>query len=196
MTAFLFPQAKAVLIHIPKTAGTSIRNGFFKGEYEGPVQGDLPEEWQGYFKFAFVRNPFDRLISAWKMFTSGMDNTEWKYPEDGDRELTLKQFLKIAMDESIPVYVKNRPTFELKLRHHAIPQTHPFYCLDEADFVGRYESLAEDFQKICDKLQLEGELPHWNKTDRGSYRQYFDDETKAMAFDFYKEDVEKLEYEF
>ena len=126
MAAFLFPKAKCVLIHIPKNAGTSIRRGFFDGEYEGPVQGSIPEEWMQYFRFAFVRNPYDRLISAWKMFTKGMEESVWKYPEDGNPNLTLEHFLEIAMDESIPFDFPKRDKFEVKLRHHAIPQTHPF----------------------------------------------------------------------
>lgn len=196
MAAFFFPDAKCVLIHIPKNAGASIRRGFFKGKYEGPVQGSVPDEWMQYFRFAFVRNPYDRLISAWKMFTKGMDESVWKYPEDGNPDLTLKQFLDIATDESIPFNLPRRTQFEVKLRHHAIPQTHPFNCVDKANFIGRFESIEKDFKEICDHLGLEGELPHWNKTSHTEYRQYYDETTKKIAAEFYAEDLSRFGYEF
>lgn len=199
MTAFYFPSADCVFIHIPKTGGASIRHGFFKSQYEGPVQGEVPQAWQHCFKFAFVRNPFDRLISAWKMFTTGMENSRWQYPEDGNPNLSLRQFLEIAMDDSIPFDTAPEEvgkSFEIKLRHHALPQTHPFYCLEHATFTGRFESMKEDFQKVCKRLNLDGDLPHMNKTDRDDYRQYFDETTKAMASRFYEKDIRQLNYSF
>lgn len=196
MAAFLFPEAKCVLIHIPKNAGASIRRGFFNGKYEGPVQGSIPEEWMQYFRFTFVRNPYDRLISAWKMFTQGMEESVWKYPEDGNPNLTLEQFLEIAMDESIPFDLPKRDKFKVKLRHHAIPQTHPFNCVDHANFIGRFESIERDFKEICDQLNLTGKLPHWNKTSRTDYRQYFNAATKQLASEYYAEDLSRFGYEF
>lgn len=199
MPSFFFPQANCVLIHIPKNAGSSIRIGFFNGEYEGPVQGAVPEQWQQHFKFAFVRNPYDRLISAWKMFTKGMDNTNWKYPVDGNPDLTLEQFLHIAMDDTIPYDPPadgSNKSFELKLRHHSLPQTHPYYCLDQADFIGRFETIQADFKEICKRLELDGELPHWNVTDRDDYKQYFDNTTKQLATEYYAQDLTQFGYSF
>lgn len=196
MSNFLFKKYRCVLIHIPKTGGASIRNGFFKGEYEGPALGMIPEEWEPCFKFCFVRNPFDRLVSAWKMFTSGMSNTKWEFPGDAKPETGLRQFMDIVMDESIPYDSKKRERWDVKIRHHAIPQTHPFNCLHLADFVGRFENLRADFKKICDRLGIEGELPHWNKTDHESYQKYFDAETRSLAEQYFAEDLKVLDYQF
>ena len=159
-------------------------------------KGSIPEEWMQYFRFAFVRNPYDRLISAWKMFTKGMEESVWKYPEDGNPNLTLEHFLEIAMDESIPFDLPKRDKFEVKLRHHAIPQTHPFNCVDQANFIGRFESIERDFKEICDQLNLSGKLPHWNRTSRTDYRQYFNAATKQTASEYYAEDLSRFGYEF
>ena len=64
MSVFLLNNPDAVFIHIPKTAGRSIRVGAWEGRYEGPVRGEVPAAWRGHFKFAFCRDPVNRLISA------------------------------------------------------------------------------------------------------------------------------------
>lgn len=195
MAVFYFPGHNCVLIHIPKTGGASIRNGFFQGAYEGPAQGEIPEEWAHCYKFAFVRNPFDRLISAWKMFTDGMENTKWKYPADAKPNISLENFLDIVRDESIP-YDGLRTTFERKIRHHTLPLTHPFHCLDQADFIGRFESLNSDFLEVCKKLGAEGELPHMNRTQHSSYQDYFDRNTIKITQTIYQDDLTRFGYSF
>ncbi len=196
MAIFYFPEPDCVFIHIHKTGGASIRHGFFKGANEPVRFGAMPVEWQTKFSFAFVRNPFDRVISCWKMFTQGMEESVWEYPEDGQRSLTLKDSLKIAMDESV-IYDARRKTFAEKLRHHAIPQTHPFNCLDQAKVIGRFERFEEDFARICEHIGIPpGPLPHMNRTSHGGYRDYFDRETRALVESYYAEDLERFDYAF
>ena len=194
MAVFLIKQHKAVFIHIPKTGGASIRHGFFDGQVEGPKQGFIPPNWQDLFKFAFVRNPYDRIISAWKMFAGGMEESVWEQPRDGE-DIDLQQFLDIATDDSI-AFDGHRVTTEQKIRHHAIPQTHPFNCLEHADFVGRFESLTDDFDKVCKKLGIaDSTLPHWNRTDRSTdFMQYFDSKSIEIVNEFYQEDFAQLDY--
>ena len=161
---------------------------------KGPKQGFVPEHWMKHFKFAFVRNPYDRAISAWRMFEGGMENSVWKHPED-HRGISFKRFLEIATNETIS-FDGLRKTTEEKIRHHAIPQTHDFNCLKFADFVGRFENLENDFKVVAEEIGLElDKFPHWNQTRRDSdYMSYYDAETKATVEEFYKVDFEKLEY--
>ena len=185
-----------MLIHIPKTGGTSIRNGVFDGDYEGPVQGEVPLAWREHFAFCFVRNPFDRLISAWKMFTHGMQKSNWVYPSDGNPKLNLRQFLDIVIDESVP-YNGQRTTFEEKIRHHTLPLTHPFHCIEHADFVGRFETLEKDFQVVCSELGINGPLPHWNQTiPTDDYREFYDPQTLKIAREYYADDLKQFGYTF
>lgn len=194
MSVFLIHKPRSVFIHIPKTGGTSIRRGLFGDDIEGPKQGFIPAEWMSCFKYAFVRNPYDRVVSAWKMFAGGMDNSVWELPED-ELGLSLKRFLNIATDDSIS-FDGRRETTGQKIRHHAIPQTHPFNCLEHADFVGRFEQLVTDFAKVCEQLEFEcDDLPHWNRTDRKpDFMQYFDTETLQIVEQFYADDFSQLGY--
>ncbi len=189
MSNFLINSPRCVFIHIPKTAGTSIRNGFFNKDYQGPVFGHVPEEWNGYFSFAFVRNPYDRLVSAWKMFTVGTENLKDDFPQ-----LTLREFLDIVTDESI-IFDERRKSYEERIRHHSIPQTHPFNCLRQAKFIGRTETIDEDFRKICSKIDVAHQsLPKMHYTRRDDYRNYFDKETISITNRYFAEDFAKLKY--
>jgi hypothetical protein len=192
MYNFLINDPRCVFIHIPKTGGASIRRGFFEGKHDKKAKGKIPFLWRRYYKFAFVRDPYTRFLSCYKMFRWGMERTKWVGFERED--LTLERFIAIAGDESIDVW--NRKTFEGKLRHHAVPQTHPDNCLREADFVGRFENLREDFAKVCAHLGIEGQLPHLNKSV--SERQQtveLTDEAIAFIRAFYAEDFARLGYD-
>ena len=197
MAAFLILEPRCVFLHVPKTGGSSIRLGFFENNVEGPQQGSIPEQWQDLFTFTFVRHPLDRLVSAWQMFAGGMENSVWEWPEE-HRDISLGSFLDIARDDSIP-FDGRRETSERKIRHHALPQTHEFHCLEQADFVGKFESLNEDFKTVLKRLDFETSksLPHWNKTNRESdFLKYFSAEELKSAVEFYREDFEQLGYAF
>ena len=198
MSIFLLDSPKCVFIHIPKTGGATIRRGIFEAKYQGPVFGKVPNEWMPFFKFAFIRNPYDRLISAWKMFIQGMTNSIWKRPDDMPNScfLSLADFLEIVTDESI-AYGAERRTYKEIIRHHTIPQTHPFNCLGHANFVGRFERFEEDLGTIFEKLGLPLlQIPHWNKTTHDHYTSYYDEKTRAISREFYREDLDSLGYEF
>ena len=193
MSIFLLKNPDCVLIHIPKTGGTSIRKGLWKKNYEGPAFGRVPEDWHRHFKFAFVRHPLDRMVSAYKMFSQGaVGDVEWGLPKDA-RPLTFAEFVDIVTDESI-IFDERRFTFEERIRHHAIPQTHPFNALGEADFVGRYETLDEDFRKVAARVGITGDLPLMHYTSRRPWQDFFTPETEKRSRAFYAEDFARLGY--
>ena len=83
MSNFLLKNPDAVLIHIPKTGGTSIRKGAWGRRVRGPRFGTIPEAWRHHFKFAFVREPLDRFLSAYRMFTEGpRGDPDWALPAE------------------------------------------------------------------------------------------------------------------
>lgn len=164
MSNFLLKNPDCVLIHITKTGGTSIRKGAWT-RVRGPRFGVIPEEWRHHFAFAFVREPLDRFLSVYRMFTSGpTGDPSWSLPRDA-RPLTHDEFFDIVRDDSI-IFDQRRRSFEERIRHHAIPQTHPFNCLREADFIGRFETIAEDYGRIARHVGQTATLPHLHVTAR------------------------------
>jgi hypothetical protein len=73
MGLFILQNPDAVFIHIPKTGGTSIRQGVWQRRYNGPHK-ELPLSAKGLFTFAFVRHPLERFVSCWKMYSAGAEN--------------------------------------------------------------------------------------------------------------------------
>lgn len=193
MSNFRLKDPDCVLIHIPKTGGTSIRKGVWERRTSKPAFGHIPAEWAHLYKFAFVRHPLDRMISAWKMFTEGAKGDKgWKLPDDA-RPLTMEQFLDIVEDDTI-IYDERRSTVEEKIRHHAIPQTHPFNCLQHADFVGRFERLDEDFNVVATHVGIAADLPKMHYTDHEQWQKYLSGRNLERAVHYYREDIAVLGY--
>ena len=196
MPAFLILDPRCVFIHNPKTGGQALRNVLLKHEYEGPITGTLPEHWQGHFTFSFVRNPFDRLISAWKMFSQGIEDTGWKVPLDLKPGMNLEEFLSIVTDDSVGFGLGDR-SGKRRIRNHTLPQTHAFYSLDQASYLGRFESYETDVQHIFETIGLPKLVPEpKHVTKRGPYEQYFNARTREIATEYYAADLEKFNYQF
>lgn len=202
MPLFHLNNPPCLFVHIPKTGGNSIRNVVFGGDYEGPWFGDrLPAEWTELFGFGFVRNPFDRLVSAWKMFTEGTEDDAWHLPEGGPLQLSLADTIRLGLDDNAafghPRYNQIKPTPLTRLKNHILPQSHPYHGLQHVEFIGRFENLQQDFQVVAERLNLPaGEIPRSNWTSRGHYREYYDAETRRLAAAFLAEDLERFGYEF
>lgn len=133
-----------VFCHIPKTGGTSIREGrrigghrLYNPDSEWPVEPPV---------LAFVRDPFDRAESCWRDFRFLRPRTR----------LDFLDFLASLLDAD-PERIDNPASPE----HHAAPMVHPVHGLQHAVFIGRYQSLQNDFNTYCDLHGLDRVgLPH------------------------------------
>tara|TARA_R110001592_G_scaffold130031_5_gene343041 strand:- start:1652 stop:2278 length:627 start_codon:yes stop_codon:yes gene_type:complete len=150
------------------------------------IQLRLPEV-QKYWKFAFVRNPYSRMVSWFSYLTQGLNGlTAQKihaktYGTDyllGD----FKNFCNFA-----PFWVFNNQFFHLCDKDENI----------KIDFVGRYENLQEDLGIVCDKIGIpQQKLPRTNKSKHKHYTEYYDDETRQIVAEKYAKDIEYFGYEF
>ena len=139
------------------------------------LEKDLKKCSNDYFKFAFVRNPWDRVVS-WYMFSKSLENP------DQSRDLTgigfkeyIKKFGNIWSNE----------------------QQDQYKFVGCCDFIGRYENLQNDFNIICDKIKIpQQKLPRKNATKHKHYTEYYDDETKRIVAERFAKDIEHFNYKF
>jgi len=179
----IFHDFKCIFIHIPKTAGNSITQTLNslprqKINIKHPYV-DLPkhakaseikqavgnEIWEEYFTFAFVRNPWDLMVSSY--FWWLQKAPKWKKFHADIKEIEQLGSFTHFMYSQYGRGMINRLEGNL------------FDWLSEdgeiiVDFVGRFENLHNDWNEICDRIGVEPyELPHTNQTERSSYREYY-----------------------
>lgn len=187
---------KFIFIHIPKCGGTSIERfvlshygisndwtrlyplealpmkvrsefsiGFGRQQHMSLSNFSL-EKQEEYFSFAFVRNPWDRIMSS------------YLYSKRLGHKFTFKSFFD-----------------SIEFENHCKPQS--YFLNKNIDFIGRFETLQEDFNLVCGKLGLEPkQLPHENKTVHKHYTEWYTDENKKLVQDKYSEDIETFNYKF
>ena len=131
-----------------------------------------------YFKFAFVRHPFDRFVSVCAM----LNRRDAHYP---GRE---QAFMKRAIA---------RPRFRARVLVR--PQVAMLTTASGElgmDYVGRFETLQHSFDEVCDRIGVERRaLDVRNAARHADYRDIFDAELGATVAAFYAEDFARLDYE-
>lgn len=192
-----FDDKKAIFVHIPKCAGISVNKALFGNLAGGHTTLEQylniyePKNVLSYFKFTIVRNPWDRVVSAYHFLKQGGLN-------NNDREFYKNELVNF---DSFDDFVKNWLVYpeNLKKYHHFQTQSH--YILDKynkvkLDFIGYLENIDKDFEYICNKMNIEVTLPNSNKSNRNNYQDYYSDETRAIVAEVYKQDIELLGYDF
>lgn len=193
-----FDDHQCIFIHIPKCAGVSIAQSLFSNHGAGhytchqfrEVFGD--STYADYLTFAFVRNPWDRLASAYHFLRQGGFN-------DIDRRWASKH---IGHYTDFGDFVRNWVTpAHVQSWVHFKPQC-DFICDLEGeldiDFIGRFENLEQDFQILCDKLGIERTLRTLNQSRQKhpDFRTLYDDRTRHIVSRVYARDIELLNYSF
>ena len=196
-----FHEKKAIFIHIPKTAGKSVANAIFNSSVgHRPIHRYFsyhPEKAASYFKFTFVRNPWDRLFSAYNYFNAVVGKSDHR-----DHRWANSYLSNINSFESF-VYKLQNPCFlkQIKRYDHFRNQvdwiTNPQSGCIEIDYIGRFENLFHDFCQIIKCLDVNLELEHLNKgTSNSSYKYQYNQKMIDIVERSYYEDVTILNYEF
>ncbi len=190
-----FDYYKCFFVHVPKAAGVSINKTLFGnlagGHYMLKDYQNMyaPSTFNKYFKFTIVRNPYDRLYSAYTFLKQGGFN-------EADETWTKENLAHIHSYEQ---FVKEWLTQETcYLKNHFTPQFE--YLINKegeigVDFMGKLETIDKDFLTICAKIGVKSELMHANKTgQRESVK--LDSEMKNLIQKVYAKDFELLNYSY
>ncbi len=193
------PKYKFVFIANPKTGCTSIFDTLKNIKDDNKIVGDIapknpnnylyskhtscPElqdnhpEFDDYYKFAFVRNPWHRVLS-WYFFCQQVDRS----PRRNTSNISFKDFIN-----------KKRFKNEVWANNNQFQYEFTKNC----NFIGKTENLQSDFNVVCDRIGIpHQELPYINKTTHKHYIEYYDDETKQIVAEVFAKDIEHFEYKF
>lgn len=140
-----------------------------------------PARFKDHFKFAFVRNPWDRVVSTYcnmiltrkHKFYQQCFGKDFSYFVDfiNKRDLT-----------DIDVHIM--------LQSKLIP-------LESVDFIGRFERFDEDLRLVLQVLGLDDvAIPHKNASAHPHYSRYYSEKTKKIIAKKYKADIEAFGYVF
>jgi hypothetical protein len=149
------------------------------------------DKYKNYFKFAFVRNPWDRLVSEYfHRKVVPPKTSEYKHPE------TFEKFVYM-LDSKIMGDTETRvEAYDSHLETQMDFLTNKQGKID-LDFVGKFENLDSDFNKVIDTLKIETYLPHANKSkSRLHYSAYYNDKIKKMVERLYSKDIDTFKYIF
>jgi hypothetical protein len=137
-------------------------------------------QFDQYFKFGFVRNPWDRVVSLY-------ERTEPLQMKD---KMTFDQFVDwIEYSSSTCI--------------HSSPHRYQLdWFVDGsgnllADFIGRFEKLETDWATIAGKLGITETLPHKRANPRARpYTDYYNARTREIIAGKFKVDIDYFGYEF
>lgn len=209
-------QHKVIFIHIPKCAGSSIKDFYFdypKLDWRKPnyellygwcpkrkihlqhatsrqlLEMNLidPKIWESYYKFTFVRNPYDRSYSDYLWIQQDRNL------KDSFRNYIKKEgaFKKVLSDNSIKEYRGD----------HLLNQT-DFFDLKgefELDFVGRFESLNDDISSLNKTIGIKKKFnihAKNNKKRKKHYSHFYTGSKIKLVNEYYEKDIKLLGYSF
>ena len=202
---------KSIFIHVPKTAGTSIEKelGFSGPRHNTALQylTHFADIWGKYYSFAFVRNPWDRVLSLYLYRRQNLRReaevsltfTQWlarsaEYVRSGDNLALNRAF---APRYGVGTVVKDdlegwRVKFDSTL--HMLTDENGELIVD---FVGRYERLQQDFDTVCARIGIEPRvLPILNRTEHRPYWTYYDEESERIVAELFHRDIVQFSYAF
>jgi len=183
---------RCIFVHQRKCAGSSIITSFGfdldSPNWHFANDGVLSPEWtahgeliQSYFKFAVVRNPWDRFISGWKYCQStccrSLIDVLRRPPAEGHdyRHLTRPQYVTLQ-----------GPDGKLAV-----------------DYLIRYEALEEGFREVCRRIgKPDDRLPRLNVgkrlffARRPAYQKIFDARARELFEALFAEDIRRFGYQF
>lgn len=218
--AILLGQQKAIYLPIPKVACSSIKKAIADwqeitvttaAESNVPLIHEAPFEYvdarqgtkfKNYWKFCFVRNPWDRLVSCYKekikkdpsffgktgSFINGVHIGLVQY-NCFRAGMPFEEFVDAVAsipDAEADGHFRSQVQFLSDQRGNVL-----------ADFVGRFENLSSDFAYVRRRLKANGlQLPHLNRTNQKTYRSYYTDSLCAKVLERYEDDISTFGYEF
>jgi hypothetical protein len=198
---------KFIFIHIPKTAGTSIANKInqswkYQCSFKPSVHATAYEikniigiDYDHYYSFTFVRNPWDRLNSLYYFLCQ-----KEMFPDKGElwnqNELLKKGFKRWLLEENFwPPYTNNSgPSSQKRSQSYFITNHEKSIIVND---VFKYENLHISLTQLRKKTRINfNYLPVTKATNRKDYREDYCSETIDFVSQYHSDDIKNFGYKF
>ncbi len=208
---------KCIFIHIPKTGGESIASLFDDVDPAIPKHANArqisdylgKDRFEDYFKFTFVRNPWDQAVSMYFHLRKPLYQRETILKKYGQDILNPVRACQIACRHNFRdycqlVYAQKQKQEEEERAQWPVRHFAPFveWISDAAgniitDHIGRFERLHSDTQEILEKLgKGKIDLPRKNRSRHEHYAVYYDSPSRAVIAAHYARDIQAFAYQF
>jgi chondroitin 4-sulfotransferase 11 len=143
-----------------------------------------------YYRFGFVRNPLDRLLSCYAQKIVyyekqlGMKPLLWRYGKTFHKDMSFAEFVEAVAkipDRVSDIHFRSQHTFLYHRKKLMV------------DFVGHFEQLEQDWGLLREKFGLPA-LPHQNRSQHVDYREAYTPELARLAARRYRKDIELFGY--
>jgi hypothetical protein len=202
-------QYRFIFVHVPKTAGTSVAKSLpgldgnhtnwlastkheTLAEFNSAIRGrqGKADEFQNhslnsYFRFAFVRNPWDRMLSFYRFLV------EQRPKREIESVTSFRDFLIQA----------ERGVKWIQALYSMRPRVDYFTLAGgrlSLDFLGHFEHLQEDIRAIGSRIGHRIELPHINRSSNSEqdFREHYDGQTIELVANRFTDDIRHFGYTF
>lgn len=188
---------KIIFVHIPKTGGMSVSQVLYgeaiprHASVAQMKEAIGPYRFRKYFSFAFVRNPYSRLVSVYTFIKKGGFSgvpSPWAQ-EMLDQCPTFSSFVMDWLNVE-------RMSFKVVFR----PQTY-FVCephqphTPAVDFIGRFEMIEQDWRHVANLTGSNDVLPQNNVSGRGRpWQEFYTESARQKVASLYADDFDVFGY--
>lgn len=197
----VFHQYKLCYSDIPKAASTSIRTLLYEHFFKKKPNDDIHylyrvkninsfnfQNKNCYFSFSIVRNPFERIVSAYKdKFQKGQWSAKTYLFGIMDYGLNFDSFVKWIC------LIPERFAEDHFVSQYAILYDKKGKC--RVEHIGKFEELNTFWKNVVQKHRNLPDLPHHNSTKKSDWRDFYTPKTAKMIYNRYKKDFETFGYE-
>jgi chondroitin 4-sulfotransferase 11 len=184
---------KCIFIHVPKCGGTSINNiidpsqtkpscncrrGQIVNKHDHTsaesIKNTNGQVFDSYYKFAFVRNPYDKLVSEY-------------YWAGKDKILTFEKFI-YTLESSV-----RRGELHYKQQYKFLCDANNKLLIPESN-IFKYENYEQNIKTLQDTLKIDKEIKKFNSNKHESYDKYFTPRLYEIVNQLYAKDFEMFGY--
>jgi len=190
-------EFKCIFIHVPKAAGKSVSKVLL-GAPNGTGHNKLYcyerslGKFNSYKKIAVVRNPWDRLVSAFyyiKQFDMKSNDRKF-FDEYIGQSTTFNEFVMKLSDDNYAELILKWEHFTLQVDF--IKDSRGEIRLD---YLAKLETLDDDFIKLKRLINVNASpLKKMNTSTHSYYKENYDEEMIEIVRHVYREDIDSLNY--